>query len=201
MGAVYKRLIFNLFYTKHPLVLEKKMKHSMVKYLAISAMVAVLAACSSAVPLNDKPVVESKTGTAPSAGSTNGRAVPTVIPGDADPLNDPQGVLAKRSVYFDYDSYTVKSEYRELVQNHAKYLVANPNRKVVVQGNTDERGGAEYNLALGQRRADAVKTLMLALGVKEGQIETVSFGKEKPKATGSNEAAWAENRRSDIAYQ
>jgi peptidoglycan-associated lipoprotein len=95
----------------------------------------------------------------------------------------------------------VKSEYRELVQNHAKYLVANPNRKVVVQGNTDERGGAEYNLALGQRRADAVKTLMLALGVKEGQIETVSFGKEKPKATGSNEAAWAENRRSDIAYQ
>jgi peptidoglycan-associated lipoprotein len=109
--------------------------------------------------------------------------------------------LAKRSVYFDYDSYTVKSEYRELVQNHAKYLVANPNRKVVIQGNTDERGGAEYNLALGQRRADAVKTLMLALGVKEAQIETVSFGKEKPKATGSNEAAYAENRRSDIVYQ
>ena len=175
------------------------MKHSMVKYLAISAMVAVLAACSSAVPLNDKPTVESKTGTAP--GSGDGRAVPTVTPGAADPLNDPQRVLAKRSVYFDYDSYTVKSEYRELVQNHAKYLVANPNRKVVIQGNTDERGGAEYNLALGQRRADAVKTLMLALGVKEGQIETVSFGKEKPKATGSNEAAYAENRRSDIAYQ
>ena len=105
------------------------MKHSMVKYLAISAMVAVLAACSSAVPLNDKPTVESKTGTAP---GSDGRAVPTVTPGDADPLNDPQGVLAKRSVYFDYDSYTVKSEYRDLVQNHAKYLVANPNRKVVV---------------------------------------------------------------------
>lgn len=176
------------------------MKHSMVKYLAISAMVAVLAACSSAVPLNDKPAVESKTGTAPGAGG-DGRAVPTVTPGDADPLNDPKGVLAKRSVYFDYDSYTVKAEYRELVQNHAKFLVSNPNRKVVIQGNTDERGGAEYNLALGQRRADAVKTLMLALGVKEGQIETVSFGKEKPKATGSNEAAYAENRRSDIAYQ
>jgi peptidoglycan-associated lipoprotein len=175
------------------------MKNSMVKYLAISAMVAVLAACSSAVPLNDKPVVETKTGKAPT--ETDGRAVPTVTPGDADPLNDPQGVLAKRSVYFDYDSFTVKSEYRELVQNHAKYLVANPNRKVVIQGNTDERGGAEYNLALGQRRADAVKTLMLALGVKEAQIETVSFGKEKPKATGSNEAAYAENRRSDIAYQ
>jgi peptidoglycan-associated lipoprotein len=172
----------------------------MVKYFAISAMVAVLAACSSAVPLNDKPTtVESKTGTAP--GSGDGRAVPTVTPGDADPLNDPKGVLAKRSVYFDYDSFTVKSEYREVVQNHAKYLVANPNRKVVVQGNTDERGGAEYNLALGQRRADAVKTMMLALGVKEAQVETVSFGKEKPKATGSNEAAYAENRRSDISYQ
>ncbi len=175
------------------------MKYSMVKYLAMSAMVAVLAACSSAVPLNDKSV-ETKTGTAPGAGSDS-RAVPTVTPGSADPLNDPQGVLAKRSVYFDYDSYTVKAEYRDLVQAHARYLVSNPERKIVIQGNTDERGGAEYNLALGQRRADAVKTLMLALGAKESQIETVSFGKEKPKATGSNEAAWAENRRSDIVYQ
>lgn len=171
----------------------------MLKYFAISAMVAVLAACSSAVPLNDKTAVESKTGTAP--GSGDGRAVPMVTPGDADPLNDPKGVLAKRSVYFDYDSYSVKAEYRELVQNHARYLVANSNRKVVIQGNTDERGGAEYNLALGQRRADAVKTVMLGMGVKESQIETVSFGKEKPKATGSNEAAYAENRRSDISYQ
>ena len=177
------------------------MKHSMVKYMAISAMVAVLAACSSAVPLDDKPVVETKTGSAPAANTGDSRAVPTVTPGNVDPLNDPQGVLAKRSVYFDYDSFTVKSEYRDLVQNHSKYLVANANRKIVIQGNTDERGGAEYNLALGQRRADAVKTVMLALGVKEGQIETVSFGKEKPKATGSNEAAWAENRRSDIVYQ
>ncbi|HEX4880615.1 MAG TPA: peptidoglycan-associated lipoprotein Pal [Limnobacter sp.] len=176
------------------------MKQSVLKYVAISAFVAVLAACSSAVPLNDKPAIESKGGSAPGAGGDS-RAVPTVTPGDLDPLNDPKGVLAKRSVYFDYDSFTVKQEYRELVQNHARYLVANPNRKIVIQGNTDERGGAEYNLALGQRRADAVKTLMLALGVKEAQIETVSFGKEKPKATGSNEAAWAENRRSDIAYQ
>ena len=180
------------------------MKHSMVKYMAISAVVAVLSACSSAVPLDDTPAVETKKGNPPNtsgSGSSDSRAIPTVVPGDADPLNDPQGILAKRSVYFDYDSYTVKAEYRELVQNHAKFLVANPNRKVVIQGNTDERGGAVYNLALGQRRADAVKTLMLALGVKEAQLETVSFGKEKPKATGSNDAAWAENRRSDISYQ
>ncbi|HEY1058108.1 MAG TPA: peptidoglycan-associated lipoprotein Pal [Limnobacter sp.] len=176
------------------------MKHTFAKYAALSALVAILAACSSAVPLNDKPV-ESKTGKAPGTTQSDSRAVPTVTPGDMDPLNDPQGVLAKRSVYFDFDSYDVKGEYRTVVQNHAKYLAANANRKVVIQGNTDDRGGAEYNLALGQRRADAVKTLMLSLGVKESQIETVSFGKEKPKATGSNEAAWAENRRADIAYQ
>jgi peptidoglycan-associated lipoprotein len=185
--------------------LEKTMKYSKVKFLAISAMVAVLAACSSAVPLDDKPAVESKIGKPPVSGtgsnSGESRAIPTVVSGDIDPLNDPQGVLAKRSIYFDYDSFTVKAEYRDVVQNHSKFLVANPNRRAVIQGNTDERGGAEYNLALGQRRADAVKTLMLALGVKEGQIETVSFGKEKPKAIGSNEAAWAENRRSDITYQ
>lgn len=177
------------------------MKTSLIKYVALSSLVAVLAACSSAVPLNDKPV-ETKTGKAPGTGTQgDSRAVPTVTPGDLDPLNDPQGVLAKRSVYFALDSYEVTGEYRQLVQNHAKYLAAGSNRKVIIQGNTDERGGAEYNLALGQRRADAVKTLMLALGVKESQIETVSFGKEKPKATGSNEAAWAENRRADIVYQ
>lgn len=174
------------------------MKQTFAKFLALSAVVTVLAACSSTVPLNDKPV-DTKTGSAPSA--SDSRAVPQVTPGDMDPLNDPQGVLAKRSVYFDFDSFTVKSEFRELVQNHARFLASNPQRKVVIQGNTDERGGAEYNLALGQRRADAVKTLMVSLGVNEGQIETVSFGKEKPKATGSNEAAYAENRRSDIVYQ
>ncbi|MFN4330159.1 MAG: peptidoglycan-associated lipoprotein Pal [Limnobacter sp.] len=177
------------------------MKTISLKTIALSTLIATVAACSSTVPLNDKPV-ETKTGKAPStAPSADTRAVPTVTPGDLDPLNDPKGVLAKRSVYFDLDSYDVKGEYREVVQNHAKFLVANPGRKIVVQGNTDERGGAEYNLALGQRRADAVKTLMLALGVKASQVETVSFGKEKPKATGSNEAAWAENRRADIAYQ
>ncbi len=182
------------------------MKYALLKYLVISTTVTMLVACGSAVELDEKVKVESKTGTAPKTGAISGsdnrdsRVVPTIIPNDATSLNDPQGILTKRSVYFDYDSYSVNSEYRELIQNHAKYLVANPNRKTIIQGNTDERGGAEYNLALGQRRADAVKTLMVTLGVKEGQIETVSLGKEKPKATGSNETAWAENRRSDITY-
>jgi len=121
--------------------------------------------------------------------------------GSTDPLNDPQGVLAKRSIYFDFDSYIVKDEFKGVVEAHAKYLVAHKDRKVVIQGNTDERGGREYNLALGQKRAEAVRKAMALLGVPESQIEAVSFGKEKPKAQGSDEAAYAENRRSDISYQ
>lgn len=169
--------------------------------VALTALVAVLAACSSAVPLNDKKV-ESKKGTPPAQVKDTGNAIPTVQPdANRDPLNDPQGVLAKRSIYFDLDQYEVKAEFRSLVQAHAQYLMSNPNARIMIQGNTDERGGAEYNLALGQRRADAVRNQMRALGVKDGQVETVSFGKEKPKAQGSNESAWAENRRADIVYQ
>lgn len=117
-----------------------------------------------------------------------------------DPLNDPASMLTKRSVYFDIDSYVVKEEYKPVVEAHAKYLISRADRKVIIQGNTDERGGSEYNLALGQKRAEAVRRALAMLGVPDTQIEAVSFGKEKPKATGSNDAAWAENRRSDIAY-
>ena len=117
-----------------------------------------------------------------------------------DPLDDPKGVLANRSIYFDFDKYVVRESETPVVQNHAAYLVKTPSRKILIQGNTDERGGAEYNLALGQKRAEAVRKSMAALGVPEGQMEAVSLGKEKPKAQGSNEAAWAENRRADIVY-
>ena len=94
----------------------------------------------------------------------------------------------------------MKEEYRALVEAHGKYLAANPDRKVTIQGNTDERGGSEYNLALGQKRADAVRRALALKGVPDSQMEAVSFGKEKPKAMGSNEEAWKENRRADIAY-
>jgi peptidoglycan-associated lipoprotein len=127
----------------------------------------------------------------------------TVKPMEAssmDALDDPKSVLAQRSVYFDFDSYVVKPEFNQLVTAHAKYLEAHKARKVLIQGNTDERGGSEYNLALGQKRAEAVRKSMTALGVTEGQMEAVSFGKEKPKATGHDEAAWAQNRRADIVY-
>ncbi len=166
---------------------------------ALISSAILLSACGTTVPLTEKaPVIETKqTTTTP---TNNTREVAEVKAQVLDPLNDPKGVLAKRSVYFDYDQYVVKDEFKGLLQAHSGYLSANKSRKIVVQGNTDERGGSEYNLALGQKRAEAVRKNMTAMGVAEAQIEAVSFGKEKPKALGSDEAAWAENRRADIVY-
>jgi peptidoglycan-associated lipoprotein len=117
------------------------------------------------------------------------------------PLKDPKNILSKRSIFFDYDSNQVKEEFRPLVAAHAQYLSQNRNAKMIIQGNTDERGSREYNLALGQRRADAVKQMMTVLGAEASRVETVSFGEEKPRMEGSSEAAYAANRRADIVYQ
>jgi peptidoglycan-associated lipoprotein len=118
----------------------------------------------------------------------------------ASMLKDPASPLSKRSVYYDFDMYNIRDEFQPLVEAHAKFLREHKDLRVRVEGNCDERGSREYNLALGQRRADAIKRAMTLLGVPAKQIETVSFGAEKPKAQGSNEEAWAENRRSDIVY-
>jgi peptidoglycan-associated lipoprotein len=115
-------------------------------------------------------------------------------------LHDPKNILSKRSVYFDFDRFDIKTEYKDLVGAHAKFISEHKAAKVLIQGNTDERGSREYNLALGQKRADAVKKGLALLGAKEEQLESVSLGEEKPKAEGHDEAAWAENRRSDILY-
>jgi len=109
-------------------------------------------------------------------------------------------VLSKRSVYFDYDSYAVKDEYKPLIEAHGKYLQTTRTARMTIQGNADERGSREYNIALGQRRADTVKRMMLLYGATDAQVETVSFGKEKPKNPGHDEGAWAENRRDDVVY-
>jgi len=161
----------------------------------------LISACSSPVKLDDKAAVEDRTGGTTSQGA-DPRSVGTVnaTRSGLDPLNDPQGVLAKRSIYFDLDSYSVKDEFKPVLEAHARYLNSNKSRQIVIQGNTDERGGREYNLALGQKRAEAVRRALTLLGVQENQMEAVSFGKEKPKALGGDEAAWAENRRADIAY-
>ncbi|SAK50742.1 peptidoglycan-associated lipoprotein [Caballeronia arationis] len=156
------------------------------------AMVGALAACSSGVKLDEG--ANKGTGT----NQPNPNAVATV---NVDPLNDPNSPLAKRSIYFDFDSYAVKDEYQSLVQQHSTYLKGHPERRVLIQGNTDERGTSEYNLALGQKRAEAVRRAMSLMGVADTQMEAVSLGKEKPTATGHDEASWAENRRADLVYQ
>ncbi len=115
-------------------------------------------------------------------------------------MTDPRSPLSKRSILFDYDQYVVKDEFKPTIEAHAKFLVANPQFKVLIQGNADERGSREYNLALGQKRADAVKKALTLLGVRENQIESVSLGKEKPVCTESNEECWAKNRRADILH-
>ncbi len=174
-------------------------------YAAIVALAALMSACST-VKLDEPAAVEDRGGSksAPATSSSSSTGTGAGDTGKSakvtDPLDDPNSVLAQRSVYFDLDKYDVKAEFTSLIEAHGKYLASHPNRKVVIQGNTDERGGSEYNLALGQKRAEAVRRALLAAGAKDSQLEAVSFGKEKPKATGSNEAAWAENRRADLAY-
>lgn len=111
-----------------------------------------------------------------------------------------QGILARRSIYYDLDKFDVKDEYRGLVEAHAKFLRENSAARVLIQGNTDERGSREYNVGLGQRRSDGVKKMMVLLGARENQIESVSLGEEKPQAEGHSEEAWSKNRRSDILY-
>ena len=115
-------------------------------------------------------------------------------------LKDPNNILSKRSIYYDLDKFDVKDEYRNLVAAHAKFLRENPSAKMLIQGNTDERGSREYNIGLGQRRSDGVKRVLALLGVKEDQVESVSLGEEKPKAEGHDEEAWSQNRRSDMLY-
>ncbi len=179
--------------TVHEIIFFKGKKMDKLKKLLVIASAAIfLAACESSVKLDEN---------AQGADAADSRTVSTVDTGSTDPLNDPKGELAKRSIYFDFDSYVVKDEYQPVVQAHARYLGKNKNRRILIQGNTDDRGGREYNLALGQKRAEAVRKSMSLLGVSDNQIEAVSFGKEKPRALGSDEASWAENRRADIVYQ
>jgi peptidoglycan-associated lipoprotein len=151
--------------------------------LALLGATALLVACSSGVKLDD---VEGADGKSSSFGSQR--------------WNDPKSPLFEKSVYFGLDEYTVETKYQKMLSAHASYLKANPKQKIIIQGNTDDRGTAEYNLALGQRRSDAVRKSLNLMGVSNDQLEAVSFGKEKPKADGNNEAAWAENRRADIVY-
>ena len=181
------------------------------RMITACAMVAVLAGCASGVKLDDVPV-EDRSGSAVQVGpggaggdsATTGRATQSAVtPVETAPrAGDTAGPAnVGRIVYFDYDSYVIKPEFKSLIESHARFLKASGARKVVVEGHTDERGGREYNLALGQRRAEAVRRALGLLGIGDNQVEAVSFGKEKPAAPGSDEASWAKNRRAEIAYR
>ena len=132
------------------------------------------------------------------AATTANRAGP--VTGAPDPLTDRNSIPSDRSVYFDYDQSVIKDPDRPLLQAHADYLRQHPNARVAVQGNTDERGTREYNIALGQQRAEAVMRFLRVLGAGDRQIDTVSFGKEKPRCTSNDESCWSQNRRVDLAY-
>jgi peptidoglycan-associated lipoprotein len=182
---------------------------SMRKMLFAALVAAVLAGCQSTPATQEGAPIDDKSAAAAAAApgaETSGTAAPGVSGTTgagtmaANPLKDPASPLSKRSVYFDFDSFVVKDEYKPLVEAHARYLQQNRNARMTIQGNTDERGSREYNIALGQKRADAVKRMMTLLGAADAQIETVSFGKEKPRNPGHDEGAWAENRRDDIVY-
>ncbi len=171
----------------------------------------MLAACSSTpTKEQDGAAVEDRTQPVPGdrrRGQTQARyrrhhqAARATKPVSASPLKDPNNILSKRSIFFDYDSNLVKDEFKPLVTAHARYLQQNPAAKMRVEGNADERGSREYNLALGQRRAEAVKQMMQLLGAQAAQIESVSFGEEKPRCTEAAESCWSQNRRGDIVYQ
>ena len=177
-----------------------------MKHIVLAAAVALaLAGCAkdtTQARIEDRNPPPSQQQQQPRADTgTAGRATPTDqsrVSGNE--LTDPNSPLSKRSVYFDFDSNEVKDQYRGLLQAHARYIADHRDAHVRIEGNTDERGSREYNLALGQRRAEAVKRIMTVMGADGARIETISYGEEKPKSAGHDETAWAENRRADIRY-
>ncbi len=182
-----------------------------MRKLIVAAFVALTVVGCSSTPTNEGSApVEDRSGTAgtPGAGASTSGTGTGGVSGQAggtanargNPLRDPSSPLSKRSVYFDFDSFNVKDEYKPTIEAHGRYLQQNRSARMTVQGNTDERGSREYNIALGQKRADAVKRMLTLLGAQESQVESVSFGKEKPRAQGHDESSYAENRRDDILY-
>jgi len=173
----------------------------MKKLLLLIAVIAALGGCASGVKLDDVPVDDRGTNSNTNAsGGVNGGGI------DSRNLGAMQGIKqgpigVEHIIYFDYDSYVVKTEYQSVLEAHARYLRADRKRRVNLEGHTDERGGREYNLALGQKRAEAVRRALTVLGVPDAQLEAVSFGKEKPAVQGSDEAAFAKNRRAALNYQ
>jgi len=174
----------------------------MKKLIALLAA-AVLAGCASTPELESKAGVEDRTPTTTVPARPDVTTVTPVAPkADQLPnvLKDPNNILSKRSVFYEYDKFDVKDEYRPLLQAHARFLAQNRSAKMLIQGNADERGSREYNIALGQKRAEGVRKMLQLMGAQESQIEAVSLGEEKPRCTENTEACYSQNRRSDMLY-
>lgn len=180
----------------------------MRKLVGLMLMGLLLTGCGSSVPLNTVPVVDATaspvTGAqSPAAGSgvNNAGVAPVDLGHATTPPSPGSASSAVRVIYFDYNSFVIKPEFQNLIAEHARQIKSQTMRKVAIEGHTDETGGREYNLALGQKRADAVVAALSILGVPRSQLEAVSYGKEKPAVSGSDEAAYAKNRRVEIRYQ
>jgi peptidoglycan-associated lipoprotein len=178
-----------------------------MKRLMLAVLTAVLlSACGSAVKLDNVPVEDKSGGsmaTGTDAQGTNSAVGKGGVVGVdlSQSAKDDAMRATNRTVYFDYDSYVIRSEFQSVLEAHARFIKSDKNRKVALEGHTDERGGREYNLALGQKRAEAVRRAMVLLGVADNQLEAVSFGKEKPAALGGSEADMEKNRRAEISYR
>ena len=175
----------------------------MIRLALTIFIAALLGACSSAVKLDNVPV-EDKSGAAvsvkdPNAAGSGSREVVQVKPPEFN--QDPATNNINRIVYFDFDSSAIRPEFQSVIEANGRMIRSNKSKKIVVEGHTDERGGREYNLALGQKRAEAVRRALVLLGGAQSQLEAVSFGKEKPAVLGSTEAAMEKNRRAEISYR
>lgn len=176
--------------------------------LTLACGVAALFAACSSTPIPPAPVTSATPAPTTTAAAPAARpatpapvAASTVTTVTVPPHLDAKSAIATdRSVYFDYDVFTVKPEYTALLERHGKYLASQPALAIKIEGNADERGSKEYNLSLGQKRAEAVLRALKVYGAKDGQMEAVSWGEDRPKATGHDETAWAQNRRADLQY-
>jgi peptidoglycan-associated lipoprotein len=176
---------------------------------ALGAASLLLAAGCQTTPEEQKPSAAAVEDRKPAAAKPGADARPVERPkvaavdvaaGSASALKDPGNILSKRQIFFDYDKFDIKDEYRPLIEAHAKYLRENPSAKMLIQGNADERGSREYNIALGQRRSDNVRKMLMLLGARDAQLESVSLGEEKPMCGEHTEGCWSKNRRGDMLY-
>lgn len=182
------------------------MKRTLFSIISSLVLASALVACGSNVKLADVPVQDKSSSSklaedaaAAAAAAALGGVAPVQIDATEGALAGPANTV--KTIYFDFDSYVLKPEFQSVIEAHARYLTADTSRKIAIEGHTDERGGREYNLALGQKRAEAVRRALGLSGVTDSQVEAVSFGKEKPAASGFDESSAAKNRRAEIRYR